>query len=139
MICTQQKKKTFYQNLLKLSLLIWDGQFQKVFTEKIFSRSGLFLNHLVTVEGGVIDSDYRGIVKVILFNHSDQPFSVKIGHRIAQVVFMEKFNVRFEMVQSRDILKKTDRNEGDFGSSGNNWWMTFSFLILADKSKKKNK
>ena len=41
---------------------------------------------------------------MILFNHSDQPFPVKIGHRIAQVVFMEKLDVRFEMVQSRDIL-----------------------------------
>ena len=76
------------------------------FFGKIFSRSGLFLNHLVTAEGGVIDSDYRGIVKVILFNHSDQIFSVKMRLRIAQVVFMEKIDVRFEMVQSRKNLKK---------------------------------
>ena len=76
------------------------------FYGKIFSCSGLLLNHLVTAEGGVIDSDYRGIVKVILFNHSDQIFSVKMRLRIAQVVFMEKIDVRFEMVQSRKNLKK---------------------------------
>ena len=87
---------------------------------KIFSRSGLLLNHLVTAEGSVIDSDYRGIVKVILFNHSDQIFSVEMGQRIAQVVIMEKFDVHFEMVQSRESLKKTARNEGGFGSSSNN-------------------
>ena len=57
---------------------------------------------------------------MILFNHSDQKFFVKIGQRIAQVVFMEKFDIRFEMVQSRDGLEKTARNEGSFGSSCNN-------------------
>ena len=90
------------------------------FYGKIFSCSGLLLNHLVTAEGGVIDSDYRGNVKVMLFNHSDQIFSVKMGQRIAQVVFIEKFDVRFEMVQSSESLQKTARNEGGFGSSGSN-------------------
>ena len=56
---------------------------------------------------------------MILFNHSDQIFSVKMRLRIAQVVFMEKIDVRFEMVQSRKNLKKTAKNEGSFGSSGN--------------------
>lgn len=63
----------------------------KGFYGKIFSRSGLFLKHLITAEAGVIDSGYRGIVKVLLFNHCDEVFTVKIGDRIAQVVFMEKF------------------------------------------------
>ena len=56
----------------------------------------------------------------MLFNHSDQIFSVKMGQRIAQVVFIEKFDVRFEMVQSSESLQKTARNEGGFGSSGSN-------------------
>ena len=43
----------------------------KGFYSKIFSRSGLSLNHSITAEAGVIDSGYRGIVKVLLFNHSD--------------------------------------------------------------------
>ena len=92
----------------------------KGFFGKIFSRSGLFLNHKITVETGVIDSGYRGIVQVLLFNHSDDGFSVKTGQRIGQVVFLEHFDVKFEMVQSADLLPKSVRNEGGFGSTGNN-------------------
>ena len=68
----------------------------------------------------MIDSDYRGIVHVCLFNHSDDVFSVKPGQRIAQIVFMEKVDVEFKMIQSRDSLQKSERNEGGFGSIGNN-------------------
>ena len=89
---------------------------------KIFSRSGLFLNHSITAEGGVIDSGYRGIVKVLLFNHSDNVLSVQVGQRIAQIAFLEKFDAKFEMVQSADQLDKSARNEGGFGSTGNNWF-----------------
>ena len=71
----------------------------KGFFGKIFSRSGLCLNHKITAEA---DSGYRGIVNVLLFNHSDEKFSVKVGQRIAQVVFLEKIDVKFEMVQSAD-------------------------------------
>ena len=92
----------------------------KGFFGKIFSYSSLFLNHSITVEGGIIDSGYRGIVKVLLFNHSDDVFSVQVGQRIAQMVFLEKFDVKFEMVQSADHLDKSVRNEGGFGSTGNN-------------------
>ena len=90
------------------------------FFGKIFSRSGLFLNHSITAKAGVIDSGYRGIVKVLLFNHTDNFFSVQVGQRIAQVVFLEKFDAKFEMVQSSDQLEKAVRNEGGFGSTGNN-------------------
>ena len=92
----------------------------KGFYGKISSRSGLFLNHLITAEAGVIDSGYRGIVKVLLFNHSEEVFSVKIGNRIAQVVFMEKFDVNFDMVKCPEMLDKSVRNEGSFGSTGTN-------------------
>ena len=68
----------------------------------------------------MIDSDYRGIVKVLLFNHSDNVFSVQVGQRIAQIVFLEKFDAKFEMVQSSDQLDKSEGNEGGFGSTGNN-------------------
>ena len=92
------------------------------FFGKIFSRSGLFLNHSITAEAGVIDSGYRGIVKVLLFNHSDNLFFVLVGQRIAQIVFffLEKFDAKFEMVQSSNQLDKSVRNEGGFGSVGNN-------------------
>ena len=90
----------------------------KGFFGKIFSRSGLFLNNKITAEAGVIDSGYPRIVHVLLLNHSDEVFSVKIGQRIAQVVFLEKFDVKFEMAQSPDLLPKSVRNEGGFGSTG---------------------
>ena len=82
------------------------------FFGKIFSQSGLFLNHSITAEAGVIDSDCRGIVNVLLFNHSDNVFSVQVGQRTAQIVFLEKFDAMFEMVQSSDQLEKSVRNEG---------------------------
>ena len=92
------------------------------FYGKIFSRSGLFLLNKITVEGGMIDSGYREVVKVLLFNHSDEVFSVKVGDRITQVVFMEKFDVNFEKIECSEILgeKMTIRGEGGFGSTGTN-------------------
>ena len=92
----------------------------KGFFGKIFSSSGLLLNRNVTPEAGVIDSGYRGIVKVLLHNQSENVFSVQVGQRIAQIVFLEKFDVKFEMVQSSDQLEKSARSEGGLGSTGNN-------------------
>ena len=84
------------------------------FFGKRFSCSGLFLNHLVTAEGGVIDSDYRGIAKVILFNHSDQIFSVKMKLKIAQVVFMEKIKDSILLADSFLKLQKEKFTEEEF-------------------------
>ena len=89
----------------------------KVFFGK-FSRSGLFLNRKITAEAGVIDFGFRGIVQVLFFNHSDETFYAKKGDRIAQIVFLEKFDVKFEMVQSADLIPKSERNENGFGSTG---------------------
>ena len=85
------------------------------FFGKIFSRSGLCLKENISAVAGVIGSDYRGIVKVILFNDSDKKFSVEVGQRIAQMVFLEKFDVEFTCVQ---VLSETDRQISGFGSSG---------------------
>ena len=60
----------------------------KGFFGKISSRSGLFLNHKITAEAGVIG--FHGIVQVLLFNHSDKTFYAKKGDRIAQIVFFGK-------------------------------------------------
>ena len=87
------------------------------------------MNNLITAEYGVIDSDYKGIVHVCLFNHSDEVFSVKSGQRIVQIVFMEKSDVEFKMVQSRDSLQKSERNEGGFGCTGNNWHFFIIYFI----------
>ena len=81
----------------------------------------------------MIDSGYRAVVHVLLFNHSEEVFSVKVGQRIAQVVFLEKFDAKFEMGQSSDHLEKSVRNEGGFGSTGNNFFFFLIFLIFLIK------
>ena len=68
---------------------------------KSIPRSGLLKEHFVTVDTGVIDSDFRGIVQVLLINHhKEKTFTVRAEDRIAQVVFMEKFNVEFRKVSA---------------------------------------
>jgi dUTP pyrophosphatase len=80
-------------------------------------RSGLALEHGVTVlnSPGTIDSDYRGEVKVILINLSDQPFFVSSGDRIAQLVIQK--NPQVEFVEEGK-LSKTSRGCGGFGHTG---------------------
>jgi len=84
---------------------------------QIRPRSGLAAKHGITVLNtpGTIDSDYRGEVKVILVNLSDQPFVVKPGERIAQAVFAKVERIELVEVES---LSETNRGEGGFGSTG---------------------
>jgi len=81
-------------------------------------RSGLALKHGITVlnSPGTIDSDYRGEIGVILINHSRNPFTIRPGDRIAQLVFSEVTKVHLTKVE--DISRLTGRGEGGFGSSG---------------------
>jgi dUTP pyrophosphatase len=80
-------------------------------------RSGLALKHGVTCLNtpGTIDADYRGEVKVILVNLSDEPFLVRRGERIAQLVPAPVQRARFDEV---DVLDETVRGAGGFGSTG---------------------
>ena len=80
-------------------------------------RSGLALEHGLTVlnSPGTIDADYRGEVKVILVNLGQEPFTVKPGDRIAQIVFAAVVRAEFE---PRPQLADSDRGEGGFGSTG---------------------
>ena len=71
------------------------------------------------VETGVIDSGYRGEVSALLFNHHPQKtFTIREGDRIAQVVFMEKFTVNFQRVDSLAFLGVTKHGSDGFGSIG---------------------
>ena len=88
------------------------------FFGKIFPRSDILKDHLVTVDGGVIDSDIRGIVEAIMINHSNKTCTVRTGDKIAQVVFIEKFNVKFEKATKKSLLRITKRGSGGFGSTG---------------------
>ena len=84
---------------------------------QIRPRSGLAYKHGITVLNtpGTIDSDYRGEIKVLLINHSDEEFEIKVGERIAQAVIQEVIQATFEEV---DELNDTDRGEKGFGSTG---------------------
>ena len=81
-------------------------------------RSGLALKHRVTVLNapGTIDAGYRGEVGVILINHSAEPFYVKTGMKIAQMVIKPVLTVKVDEVLD---LSRTARGEGGFGSTGN--------------------
>ena len=80
-------------------------------------RSGLALNHGITCLNtpGTIDEDYRGEVKVILANLGSEPFEVKRGERIAQLVPAPVQKARFSEVET---LSDTQRGAGGFGSTG---------------------
>lgn len=82
---------------------------------RIAPRSGLAAKHSIDTGAGVIDYDYRGPVKVILFNFSDTPFSISTGDRIAQLVLERIVTPEVSVVQE---LKETARGGGGFGSTG---------------------
>lgn len=80
-------------------------------------RSGLAVKHGVTVLNapGTIDADYRGEIKVPLINLGQEPFVVRRGERIAQMVFQLLPDIR--LVEA-DVLDSTERGEGGFGHTG---------------------
>jgi dUTP pyrophosphatase len=84
------------------------------FYGQIKERSSLALRRLI-VHGGVIDSDYRGEIKILLFNESDEPQEVQKHERIAQLLILP-CSVD-EVVEVGD-LSETDRGAGGFGSTG---------------------
>ena len=81
------------------------------------SRSSYVLKNLV-VEGGVIDSDYRGLLYVCLRNHNDEDYLVRTNDKIAQLIFYKCVSPEFKKVEQEE-LTKTVRNEGGFGSTDN--------------------
>lgn len=81
----------------------------------IWPRSGLAVKKGIDCGAGVIDSHYRGEVKVLLFNHSDNEFHIEPGDRIAQILIQKVERVQFIPA---DELSETARSEGGFGSTG---------------------
>jgi len=81
----------------------------------IWPRSGLAINHSIDCGAGVIDAQYRGEIKVLLFNHSDEDFLIEPGDRIAQLLIQKVESVLFLPVRNLD---NTERNDGGFGSTG---------------------
>lgn len=81
---------------------------------RVAPRSGLAVKHFIDVGAGVIDSDYRGNVGVVLFNFNKENFQVKKGDRIAQLIC--------ERIEYPDLIEEeldnTQRGESGFGSTG---------------------
>ncbi len=84
---------------------------------QIRPRSGLALNHGVTLLNapGTIDADYRGEIGLVMINLGQEPFRIKRGDRVAQMVVSRVCRV---MWQERDDLETTARGEGGFGYTG---------------------
>eukprot|EP00347_Sterkiella_histriomuscorum_P000428 403375901 len=82
---------------------------------RIAPRSGLAAKNFIDVGAGVIDADYRGEVKVLLFNFSDVDFQVSVGDRVAQLI-IEKYT-RTD-IEETDDLDSSVRGDGGFGSTG---------------------
>lgn len=80
-------------------------------------RSGLALKHGITVLNapGTIDPDYRGEVMVLLINHSEAPFTIRQGERVAQLVICPVAKANLVLVDSLDT---TTRGDGGYGSTG---------------------
>ena len=82
---------------------------------QVRSRSGLAVRHGITCLTGTIDSDYRGELKVIMINHGNQPFPIRRGERIAQLVPAAVTLAEWDEVEE---LCETARGAGGFGSTG---------------------
>jgi dUTP pyrophosphatase len=82
---------------------------------RIAPRSGLASKHFIDTGAGVIDADYRGQVKVLLFNHNESDFEIKEGDRIAQLVLERIYTPEVVVVEE---LEESVRGAGGFGSTG---------------------
>ena len=84
---------------------------------QIRPRSGLAFKHGITVlnSPGTIDAEYRGEIKVLLINLSQEPFEIKDSERIAQMIISKHETVEWQLVES---LNETQRGEGGFGHTG---------------------
>lgn len=83
---------------------------------RVAPRSGLAVKRGINVGAGVIDPDYTGEIKVVLFNHGSEKFDIKVGDKIAQLI-IEKCAT--PLIEEVDEIKKTKRGSNGFGSSGN--------------------
>ena len=80
-------------------------------------RSGLALKHGISLVNtpGTIDSDYRGLVNLIMINHGKEPFAIRRGERVAQMIIKEVVRAEIEVTEGLD---DTVRSHGGFGHTG---------------------
>lgn len=80
----------------------------------VWPRSGLAVRHGIDTLAGVIDSDYRGELRVVLANHGREPYRIAAGDRVAQLLLQRVERAEFV----RSALAASDRGPGGFGSTG---------------------
>jgi len=105
----------------KMSSIIPTGlsvAFSKDYEIQIRPRSGLAAKNNISILNtpGTIDSDYRGEIKVIIYNHGKEEFIINNGDRIAQMILSPVLKIELE--ETNDDLPETIRGEGGFGSTG---------------------
>ena len=105
----------------KMSSIIPTGlslAFSKDYEIQIRPRSGLAAKNNISILNtpGTIDSDYRGEIKVIMYNHGKEEFIINNGDRIAQMILSPVLKIELE--ETNDDLPETIRGEGGFGSTG---------------------
>ncbi|XP_063301757.1 deoxyuridine 5'-triphosphate nucleotidohydrolase, mitochondrial isoform X1 [Pelobates fuscus] len=84
---------------------------------RVAPRSGLAAKYFIDVGAGVVDEDYRGNVGVVLFNFGKEPFVVKKGDRVAQLICER---IVYPDLDEVNVLDDTERGAGGFGSTGQN-------------------
>jgi dUTP pyrophosphatase len=106
--------KPMARKLLPTGLFI---ELPEGFEAQIRPRSGLAFKHGIGIVNspGTIDADYRGEIKVLLINFSDQDFEIKNGDRIAQMIVARHEKVNWQEVE---ILNETMRGAGGYGHTG---------------------
>lgn len=82
---------------------------------RIAARSGMSVQYGIQIGAGVIDEDYRGNVKILMFNHGNETVHIKYGDRIAQLILEQ---IKCLPIEETDILDDTERGRSGFGSSG---------------------
>ena len=109
-ICVKSKTSSLIPTGLSVA-------FSENYEIQIRPRSGLAVKNNVTVLNtpGTIDSDYRGEIKVVIFNHGNLDFIINNGDRIAQMILSPVIKMDLEEVND---LPETIRGEGGFGSTG---------------------
>nr|XP_023014599.1 deoxyuridine 5'-triphosphate nucleotidohydrolase-like [Leptinotarsa decemlineata] len=109
-ITVPARSKTFMDTGLKIEL-------PEECYGRIAPRSSLAVKNCIGIGAGVVDEDHRGVLNVVLFNHSDTDFELRSGDRIAQLICEKIYYAVSEEIQE---LADTERGEGEFGSTGTN-------------------
>ena len=118
MMCLQQKLNFFLPNSVDTLSLVLRWAILTGFYGKLFPRSVTLKEHFVSIDAGVIDADFRGVIHAFMINHyPEKVFTGRTGDRIAQVVFMEKFNANFHRLSDQHLLSKAKKGSDGFGST----------------------